>query len=771
MNPTYSHCSHYCNSRLDRSNRRIRETGDIGCSSALGAIGRSGPEHEPVVRGESNEGKDGNARRICCRGSDLVHIARREQDQLATTGTNCAARVFGYRLLGVTESLGMLHLFGPLPVPNQRFATRFREFVKATYASNPSIEQIYLYGSSEYAHLLAVLVPGPALSGNPEELHAELRRSLQQTAQAAELESYEIPRDFLIETEPFTPENGLLSSTGKLVRPSLKRTYGDRLEQLYEQASRRQPAQLLTIRRDAAQRPVLETVALAAQALLGCPSAPPHPNVRFTDLGGDSLSALTLSTLLTETFGVEVPVSIIVDPTIDLARLADRIADARASTVPEHSDKAKDNTCGTISAADLTLDRFIDLQTLAEADSIPAAGAPPRTVLLTGATGFLGRFLCLEWLRRLADSDGTLICLVRGDNAEAARRRLDTVFDGDAELARDYRELAEGRLCVLPGDMSEPGLGLDESVWHELAEQVELIVHAAAMVNHVLPYDQLFGPNVTGTAEVIRFALTRRRKPIAHVSTTAVATHDKPHILTEHSDIRQTAPTRELKDTYADGYGISKWAAEVLLRQAHDLCRLPVVVFRPSMVLAHRRYAGQLNVPDQLTRLLLSVLATGLAPQSFYENDSDGIRAPAHYDGLPVDFVAAAITALGTAVDAGLSSFNVVNPHDDGISLDRFVDWLIEAGNPIERVTEYDRWLTAFGAALESLPEPQRRQSVLPLLHAYRRPSVPLAEKVPVQSFRSAIHETNPAGSSEIPTITTELICKYATDLETHGLL
>ncbi|MDT0551386.1 hypothetical protein, partial [Streptomyces lonegramiae] len=43
---------------------------------------------------------------------------------------------------------------------------------------------------------------------------------------------------------------------------------------------------------------------------------------------------------------------------------------------------------------------------------------------------------------------------------------------------------------------------------------------------------------------------------------------------------------------------------------------------------------------------LLTVLTTGMAPRSFYELDRDGGRQRAHYSGLPVDFTAAAITAL-----------------------------------------------------------------------------------------------------------------------------
>jgi fatty acid CoA ligase FadD9 len=92
------------------------------------------------------------------------------------------------------------------------------------------------------------------------------------------------------------------------------------------------------------------------------------------------------------------------------------------------------------------------------------------------------------------------------------------------------------------------------------------------------------------------------------------------------------------------------------------------------MILAHRRYAGQLNVSDLFTRLMLSLVATGIAPRSFHEFDGQRHGTRAHYDGLPVDFIAEAIATLGGNATDGFHTYNVVNPHDDGISLDQFVD-------------------------------------------------------------------------------------------------
>ncbi|MBU3063614.1 thioester reductase domain-containing protein [Nocardia sp. NEAU-G5] len=648
--------------------------------------------------------------------------------------------------------------------------------LEAIYAGSPLVRQIYVYGSSERANLLAVIVPtADAVAAHPDtaELTAAIAESLQQIARRAELNSYEIPRAFLLETEPFTIDNGLLSGIAKLLRPKLKARYGERLEQLYADLASEQDSELAALRREAGELPVLDTVGRAARALLGCAVTDLRPDVHFTDLGGDSLSALTYSTLLQEIFAVEVPVGVIVSPATDLAQLARYIENERRSGGTRPTAVSVHGTGSQIRAADLTLGTFIDASTLAGAAALPRAEQPPRTVLLTGANGYLGRFLCLEWLQRLDDSGGRLICVVRGSDAAAARARLDEVFDsGDAELTRHYRELARRTLEVLAGDIGEPNLGLGERDWRRLAETADLIVHPAALVNHVLPYGQLFGPNVVGTAEVIRLALTARIKPVTYLSTVAVASQVRPEMFSEDGDIREISAVRSLDDGYANGYGNSKWAGEVLLREAHEKYGLPVAVFRSDMILAHSRYAGQLNVPDMFTRLLLSLLATGLAPKSFYATDAEGNRQRSHYDGLPGDFTAEAITVLGAQVADGFETFDVLNPHDDGISLDEFVDWLIEAGHPIERIDDYAEWFARFETAVRALPEQQRQHSLLPLLHAYRAPGMPVSgAALPAKKFQAAVQAAGLGPGGDIPHLTRDLIEKYAADLTVRKLL
>jgi fatty acid CoA ligase FadD9 len=613
-----------------------------------------------------------------------------------------------------------------------------------------------------------------SVGGDVAAVKPLLSDALQSIAREAGLQSYEIPRDYIVETTPFTLENGLLTGIRKLARPKLKEHYGPALEQLYADLADNQADQLRALRKDGANRPTAETVTRAAGALLGAASADLARDAAFTDLGGDSLSALTFGNLLREIFDVDVPVGVIVSPASDLISIAAYIDAQRAGGAKRPTyDAVHGRDATDVHARDLTLDKFLDEATLTAAPSLPNPSHEVRTVLLTGSTGFLGRYLALHWLERMELVDGKVICLVRAKDDATARQRLDATFDsGDPKLLEHYRSLAADHLEVLAGDKGEANLGLDDATWQRLADTVDLIVDPAALVNHVLPYSELFGPNVVGTAELIRIALTTRIKPFIYVSTIGVGDGIEPGTFVEETDIRQMSATRTIGDNYANGYGTSKWAGEVLLREAHDLCGLPVSVFRCDMIMADTTYAGQLNVPDMFTRMMLSLVASGIAPYSFYELDADGNRQRAHFDGLPVEFIADAISTLGVNVVAGFETYHVMNPYDDGISMDTYVDWLVEAGYQITRVPEYAAWLARFETTLRGLPGKQRQASLLPLLHNYQNPEHPInGSLAPADHFREAVQDNKIGPGKDIPHVSAPVIVKYITDLELLGLL
>jgi fatty acid CoA ligase FadD9 len=640
--------------------------------------------------------------------------------------------------------------------------------LEAEFGNSPLVRQIYVYGNSAQPYLLAVVVPTDASASK-----SAIAESLQTVARQANLQSYEVPRDFIVETTPFTLENGLLTGIRKLAWPKLKQHYGEQLEQLYVDLAEGQANELSELRRTGADAPVLETVSRAAAAMLGAAKSDLTPDAHFTDLGGDSLSALTFGNLLHEIFDCDVPVGVIVSPANDLQAIASYIEGERHGSKRPSFSSVHGRDAVEVHASELTLDKFIDEATLAAAPELPGPATEVRTVLLTGATGFLGRYLALEWLERMDLVDGKVVALVRAKSDEDARTRLDKTFDsGDPKLLAHYEILAADHLEVIAGDKGEANLGLDDATWQRLADTVDLIVDPAALVNHVLPYSELFGPNAVGTAELLRIALTSKLKAYTYVSTIGVGDQIAPGMFVEDADVREISATRQINDGYANGYGNSKWAGEVLLREANDLCGLPVAVFRCDMILADTTYAGQLNLPDMFTRQMLSLVATGIAPGSFYELDADGNRQRAHYDGLPVEFIAESISELGAQVVDGFQTYHVMNPYDDGIGFDEYVDWLIDAGYSVRRVGDYSTWLQRFETTLRALPERQRQYSLLPLLHNYQKPQAPLnGSMAPTDRFRAAVQEAKIGPDKDIPHVSRPVIVKYVTDLQLLGLL
>ncbi|MFV8054758.1 carboxylic acid reductase [Mycobacterium sp. 48b] len=642
--------------------------------------------------------------------------------------------------------------------------------LEAVYASSSLIRQIYVYGSSEQSYVLAVIVPDPQeVSGDPSAVRGALSTELQQVARDAGLQPYEVPRDFIVEIEPFTVENGLITTVGKLVRPALRARYESVLQDVYHQIAEAQERDLAELRAGAGQRPILETVYLAVGATLGLPATAITPEARFSDLGGDSLAALSLATLLEESLHVDVPVGTVISPTASLQALAKEIERQQHSNTPTFA-AVHGSGSAEIRATDLKLEKFIDTDTLDASRLLSPPTDTPRTVLITGANGYLGRFLCLEWLQRVAPVGGKVICIVRGNSTDQAIARMTKPFNSDPELLSRFTKLAQDHLEVVVGDISEPKLGVGEKIWERLIREVDCIVHSGALVNHVLPYRQLFGPNVTGTSELIRLAITARLKSLAFVSSVAAAFAADGNPIPEDADIRVAISARTVGDGYANGYAASKWAGEVLAREAHDLCGIPVAVFRSDMILAHSQYRGQLNVPDLFTRLIFSLIVTGIAPRSFYQSNGEIPRA--HYDGLPVDFVAQAIVELGARATSGFQTYHVVNPHDDNVSMDTFVDWLAAVGYPVQRIDDHGDWFERFQSALRSLPENQRQHSVLHLLDAFRYAGPPTAgSRTDATRFRAGVAAVSSIAGGEIPHLSEKFIVKYATDLTALGLL
>ena len=173
--------------------------------------------------------------------------------------------------------------------------------------------------------------------------------------------------------------------------------------------------------------------------------------------------------------------------------------------------------------------------------------------------------------------------------------------------------------------------------------------------------------------------------------------------------------------------------------------------------------------------MVLSLLATGIAPGSFYQLDADGNRQRAHFDGLPVEFIAEAIATLGAQVVDGFQTYHVMNPHDDGIGLDEYVDWLIEAGYPIQRIGDFGEWLQRFETAPacpagSTAPSTRAASCCCGNSTAARRADARVLRADRPIPCRGARRENRPR-HDDIPHVSAPIIIKYVTDLQLLGVL
>ncbi len=328
---------------------------------------------------------------------------------------------------------------------------------------------------------------------------------------------------------------------------------------------------------------------------------------------------------------------------------------------------------------------------------LPEPRTPPRTVLVTGATGFLGAAL-MDALLRTTSVD--VVALVRAGDSSGSRRRLEEALDrhgraglllrnpdpasheitGDheragpgpggseggaehlqeiqedmpkpgsvnegngafqsgkpkspseatgpetharhpQELPGDARKSPHGpaspgsggeRLETIPGDLSKPLMGLSPEAFAALAEKIDATFHLAADLDVFASYADLEPANVGGTREVLRLAF-QAGVPVHCVSSSAVFPLGTswPEDTFGLDAMRPLAA--DLEASGADGYSLSKFAAELLVWAAFER-GLPVSVVRIPHLIGP--YASENNEPrDRLTAAVRALATAGVFPE------------------------------------------------------------------------------------------------------------------------------------------------------------
>lgn len=345
----------------------------------------------------------------------------------------------------------------------------------------------------------------------------------------------------------------------------------------------------------------------------------------FFSIGGDSLLTLPLVFKLGAEFNVNVPLaSVFAAPTvIALSRVVDDLL-------------------AGVETAELDLAALVVLPpeiSPANCAALRTPRAAPRSILVTGATGFLGAYL----LRDLLDATcAEMLCLVRARDAAEGLRRV----KANMETYGLWHAADAARIVALPGDLAEPALGLGQAGFAALARRADLIFHNGGQVNFLAPYQTMAAANVAGTVEVLRLATMEHLKQVHMVSTLGVyATADYLGHTVRESD---PAP---LPGGQHGGYNQSKWVGEQMALAARAR-GVPVAIYRPARITGDSRN-GCSNLADYFNSWVKGCVQLGMVPR---EGDET-------FDMAPVDYVSAGIVRLALGAGDENGNFHFLNPH------------------------------------------------------------------------------------------------------------
>ena len=137
-------------------------------------------------------------------------------------------------------------------------------------------------------------------------------------------------------------------------------------------------------------------------------------------------------------------------------------------------------------------------------------------ILITGSTGFLGSHIAMELLKHTSYQ---LYLLVRGKSKEACEEKIKRIWTEYAmeDVYSAYKE----RVTIVQGDITATKLGMDVNQYNTLASTIDCIIHSAAIVSHVEPWEHYQKVNIDGTKAVLKFASYIKRKDINYISTIA----------------------------------------------------------------------------------------------------------------------------------------------------------------------------------------------------------------------------------------------------------
>ena len=311
--------------------------------------------------------------------------------------------------------------------------------------------------------------------------------------------------------------------------------------------------------------------------------------------------------------------------------------------------------------------------------SAPAAAS----VLLTGATGFLGKVVLEGLLRRRSDFGlDKVYVVVRKKGGKSPDARFDQIMR--AKCFAGLEAAFKRHVVLITGSLAQERCGIEPADYERLSKQTTHIIHCAASVDFDLPLRDACESNITASLQVLELAKTcKRLQRMVSVSTAYTTAHREGPLNEELAPLPRPASaileeihagkaSKEamLKSTgHPNTYTLTKCIAEHVLMERRG--NVPLKIVRPSIISASWKYPFPGWI-DSAAALAGFVQAIGAGFLHVVHGDFS-----TYLDVVPVDEVAARIFTQAFEVEDSTPSVTfAVASVEHSYSIDEWVAFL-----------------------------------------------------------------------------------------------
>lgn len=395
----------------------------------------------------------------------------------------------------------------------------------------------------------------------------------------------------------------------------------------------------------------------------------------FFDIGGDSLSAVELYSLMLNDYEVKLE-DIFRYPTIQsLAKKLDSTPSSHS--IGLKSLQAQLSKPTRLSAAEEM--RVQEYKIMTSTLSKNAKVVPQRyeVILLTGGTGLVGLHLAHELSET---SDSQLFFLVRGTSRKQAETRFYRTFL--EHFGVDALERLYDKSTVVLGDIRKPKFGLAETDWNLVQTTCDCVIHGAALVKHHGDSARFKDVNIDAMNNVVDLCVQGRSKKLHYLSTIAV-------MYSQITDSKEGNGCSFLEsdmpmsiDHIDNPYVYSKCAAEMVVHNAVQSDSLDAYVYRIGNVTFNQntgRFVGD-EEQNSFHRVIRALSRLGQIP----------VDGTFDLELTSVDQLARAITLLVFSKTTSISirSYHLQNPNR--LSGTMLLDALQAVGSKVSPVDQID---------------------------------------------------------------------------------